>query len=435
MGPLATKKPSTQEGSTQSPTEPNGAGSGTETSDAVRQRLEAATPPPPSITAKGIGLSVLGWALFALLYSFLIAQDQPDTPFVFLYIGQLLYALIHGGLSVPVWWGTVRAMDDAHWAWPSVAHVALAPAYAFVGLEAYLGLIDAAIGPFVAERIEASYQWVLLSGGTLYAVQFAIYHLVRSFQRLRWREQQAAEYAALARERELAALKAQVHPHFLFNTLNSISSTVHAAPEDAREMIADLAQLLRHSLDSINRDTVPLRDELGVAASYLSLESHRFSDRLGVDICVDVPDDLLSTPVPPVVVQPLVENAVKHGVGPKEDGGTIRLAVQRHADGLRVVVEDDGVGPGDSLPLANDDLADRPQGNGQPLPSGEKSSGGVGLVNTDARLRRVLGEQSRLHTEAVTPHGFRVWFDVPMPSPEATPAHNPAPDHDEDRQL
>jgi LytS/YehU family sensor histidine kinase len=247
-------------------------------------------------------------------------------------------------------------------------------------------------------------------------VQFGAYHLVRSVQRLRWREQQAAEYAALARERELEALKAQVHPHFLFNTLNSISSTVYADPGDAREMIADLAQLLRHSLDSIDRDTVPLRDELEVAASYLSLESHRFSDRLRIDVQIQVPDDVLRAPVPPMVVQPLVENAVRHGVGPMEDGGTIRLCVRRHEDRIRVIVEDDGVGP---------DEKEGPITNGQSLESArataspEAATGGVGLTNTDERLRRVLGEGSGLHTEAVDPHGFRVWFDVPDESGEA----------------
>jgi signal transduction histidine kinase len=353
--------------------------------------------------------------LFALLYTFLVAQDQPNTPFASLFIGQLIYALLHAMLGVPVWWGTVRMMDDAHWVWPLLAHTVIVPVYALIGLELYLAAMDAMVGPAVVDQIRTSYQWVLLSGGTLYAVQFAMYHLVRSFQRLRWRERQATEYAALARERELAALKAQVHPHFLFNTLNSISSTVYADPGDAREMIADLAQLLRHSLDSINRDTVPLRDELGMAASYLSLEARRFSDRLGVNVRVDVPDNALRAPVPPMVVQPLVENAVKHGIGPKKDGGTIQLRVHQHRDRLRVSVEDDGIGPGNALPLPNDDPADRPQGNGQPLSSGAKSSGGVGLVNTDTRLRRVLGEQSRLHTEAVTPHGFRVWFDVPVP--------------------
>jgi LytS/YehU family sensor histidine kinase len=319
-----------------------------------------------------------------------------------------MYAMLHGALSVPVWWGTVRAMDDRHWTWPLAAHVVIAPVYAFVGLELYLGLMEVMIGPAVVREIAASYQWVLLSGGTVYAVQFAAYHLVRSVQRLRWREQQAAEYAALARERELEALKAQVHPHFLFNTLNSISSTVHARPDEAREMIADLAQLLRHSLDSIDRDTVPLRDELDVAASYLSLEAHRFSDRLGVDVCVEVPEDALSAQVPPMVVQPLVENAVKHGVGPKEDGGTIRLRVTRHESRLRVIVEDDGVGPKGDLPLTNGQADARPGARSKARETGS----GVGLVNTDARLRRVLGGESGLHTEPVNPHGFRVWFEI-----------------------
>ena len=391
-------------------------GSGMESPSAIRERLEEATPPPPSITATGVGLSAVGWLLFALLYSFLVAQDQPGTPFVFLFVGQVVYAVLHGGLSVPVWWGTVRALDDRHWAWSLAAHVCIAPVYAFVGLELYLMLMEAMIGAFVVQEIQASYQWVLLSGGTVYAVQFGAYHLVRSVQRLRWREQQAAEYAALARERELEALKAQVHPHFLFNTLNSISSTVYADPGDAREMIADLAQLLRHSLDSIDRDTVPLRDELEVAASYLSLESHRFSDRLRIDVQIQVPEDVLRAPVPPMVVQPLVENAVRHGVGPMEEGGTIRLCVRRHEDRIRVIVEDDGVGPDEKQGPITNGQSNEPAGAAA---SPEAANGGVGLTNTDERLRRVLGEGSGLHTEAVDPHGFRVWFDVPDESEEA----------------
>jgi len=383
--------------------------------EAVREHLRDATPPPPSITTTGVGLSAIGWFLFALLYSFLIAQDQPDVPFIFLFLGQVVYALLHGLMSVPVWWGTVRAMDDRHWVWPLAAHLVIAPVYASVGLEVYLVLMEALVGAFVVEQVQASYQWVLFSGGTVYAIQFAAYHLVRSVQRLRWREQQVAEYAALARERELAALKAQVHPHFLFNTLNSISSTVYADPGHAREMIADLAQLLRHSLDSIDRDTVALRDEIDVATSYLHLESHRFSDRLGVDVCVEVPDEALSARVPPMVVQPLVENAVKHGIGPKENGGRIRLQVEGRKDRLRVSIEDDGVGPGSARPLADGEDGGAKDGAVRKV---NADGGGVGLVNTDARLRRVLGEESGLHTEARTPSGFRVWFDVPRTAGE-----------------
>jgi sensor histidine kinase YesM len=109
-------------------------------------------------------------------------------------------------------------------------------------------------------------------------------------------------------------------------------------------------------------------------------------------------------------VQPLVENAVRHGVGPMEDGGTIRLCVRRHEDRIRVIVEDDGVGPDEKEgPITNGQSFESARATASP----EAAKGGVGLKNTDERLRRVLGEGSGLHTEAVDPHGFRVWFDVP----------------------
>lgn len=362
--------------------------------------FEDAAPPRPSITWTGAGLAAACWLLYALFYTFFIARQEPAAPLLSLFIGQTLYSITLGLYSVPVWWITVRQMDRMHWGWVVGAHLLLGPLYSWIGIESYLGLVRSLAGPTAVGEMEANYQWILFGNYTIYAVQFAIYHLVRSVQRLRWREQQAAEYAALARERELAALKAQIHPHFLFNTLNSISATVHVDPEEAREMISDLAHLLRYALDSTDEDTVPLHEEVDFARAYLDLEARRFSDRLQVEYDVGPNRSDLDTPVPPMVLQPLVENAIKHGIGPSADGGTVTLRVARHNGALRVCVEDTGVGPDSEAPLANRNDEDS----------------GVGLVNTNRRLTHAYGPEAKLHTEARSPQGFRVWFDVPVKS-------------------
>lgn len=368
------------------------------------------SPPRPRITWTGVGMATVCWLLYALFYAFFVARQSPEAPFVGVLVGQTLFAALMAGASVPAWWITVRRMDDMHWGWTIAVHAVLGPLYAWGTLAAYLASMEALFGPTVTTDIRSNFQWILFGNLTVYAVQFAIYHLVRSVQRLRWREQQAAEYAALARERELAALKAQVQPHFLFNTLNSISATVPLDPEQAREMIADLAHLLRHALDSTECHRVPLRDEIAMARSYLDLEARRFSDRLSVTYQIDAPEAALDTPVPPMVLQPLVENAIKHGIASQAQGGTVTLRVRPHNGALRVCVEDTGAGP--SLPNA---VPETITGGGETTRHDDsEAETGVGLPNTAKRLTHAFGPEAALHTEPRDPHGFRVWFTLPL---------------------
>jgi LytS/YehU family sensor histidine kinase len=240
----------------------------------------------------------------------------------------------------------------------------------------------------------ANYHWILFGTLTIYAIQFALYHLVRNVQRLRIKGQQATELLATAREQELAALKAQINPHFLFNTLNSISATLRRNPEQAREMIAKLSGMMRYALDGADRDLVPLRDEIDFARRYLDLEHHRFSDRLTAEVDINTDDDALDTPVPPMVLQPLVENALRHGIAPSEEGGTVTVEVTTESERIEVRVEDTGVGPGDEDPLS-------------------ASENSTGLANTSTRLQHTYGPDAALHTAENDPTGFRIRFSIP----------------------
>ena len=332
------------------------------------------------------------WVLYAILYALLIAQSE-GIPFAWAFSGQAVATTILALYSVPVWFLTVRIMDNWHGGWVVGVHLVIAPLYAGLSLENYIALLTLLVGPEATSPIEARYGWIFFSNTTLYAIQFAIYHLVRSSQRLRIKERQAAELQTKAREQELAALKAQVNPHFLFNTLNSISAAVKTSPEHTRDMIAQLSDLLRYALAGTQRDAVSLRDELQFAEAYLELEAHRFSDRLQVNVDVQVNDDALDAPVPPMVLQPLVENAIKHGIAPSETGGTVTLCITPEDDRIQVKVTDTGAGPDTDDPLA--------------------ASTGIGLTNTHQRLRQTFGPEAALQTAAREPQGFAVWFTIP----------------------
>lgn len=353
-----------------------------------------ASPRKPQITGKGLGIAAGLWLLYTLLVATILTQTE-NLPFVRAFIGQCFESGILALGSLPVWWIVIRYMDDLHWDRVLAVHLVLGPLYAWSTLEGYIGVT--ALGPqgdLVASALRERYGWLLLSHFTMYIIQFLIYHTVRSVQRLRLKEQQAADLLARARKQELAALKSQINPHFLFNTLNSVSATLKRDPDQAREMIAKLAEMMRYALASSNRNLVPLRDEIDFARRYLDLESHRFSDRLQVRVHVDLDDEELDTPVPPMVLQPLIENALRHGIAPCEDGGTVRVLVGTENGHVHVRVEDTGVGPDIEDPL-------------------DSATEGVGLANTSTRLQHAFGPDAALRTARNEPQGFVVSFSVP----------------------
>jgi two-component sensor histidine kinase len=196
-------------------------------------------------------------------------------------------------------------------------------------------------------------------------------------ERLRAHEQRSA-----ALEARLAALTAQLQPHFLFNSLNTIASLVHVDPDKAELTIERLADLLRYALTSSDRRLVTLGEELDVVRDYLELQRLRFGERLRFRIEVDA--ELRSERVPPMSIQPLVENAIVHGIGDRRGGGTIVVSAAKTDDRLELRVEDDGVGPGNSA----------------------RSGTGTGLRAVRERLALVFGERGQLETGAAPGGGF-----------------------------
>lgn len=186
------------------------------------------------------------------------------------------------------------------------------------------------------------------------------------------RNRQLADERArkLFSEARLAALESRIHPHFLFNTLNSISALIREDPTAAERTVEHLAGLLRYSLDSQHTRAVPLRQEMRVVSDYLEIERTRFGERLRYTL--DVPAGLGDAEVPPFAVQTLVENSVKHAVAPSRQGGEIRVAVRAAGDLLVLEVSDDGPGfdarailPGHGLENLRDRLAVLFEGGGR----------------------------------------------------------------------
>jgi len=198
------------------------------------------------------------------------------------------------------------------------------------------------------------YTWIALHRmglGFLLALVFGVsgyfYESVRlrlntTTQQLRTKELDEQRAQKLAVEASLSSLESRVHPHFLFNTLNSISSLIQEDPLLAERMVERLAALLRFSLDSSHRSTIPLEQELKIAVDYLEIEKARFAERLHYQI--DIPAELNSVLVPPFVIQTLVENSVKHAVSLKRKGGEIRLKASAVDDRINIEVGDDGPG-------------------------------------------------------------------------------------------
>ncbi|WP_306589694.1 sensor histidine kinase [Geothrix sp. 21YS21S-4] len=170
----------------------------------------------------------------------------------------------------------------------------------------------------------------------------AAFHGLRIYRKYKAREVEAAQLEARFAEAQNLALRMQLQPHFLFNTLNSISALVHANPDGADGMISRLGDFLRMTLDAPPDQFVPLRKELAFIQAYLAIEQVRFQERL--QVALDIPPELLDLRVPSFILQPLVENALKHGLSDRQRGGTLRIRASRAAGSLVIEVQDDGEG-------------------------------------------------------------------------------------------
>ena len=234
---------------------------------------------------------------------------------------------------------------------------------------------------------------------SIYWLILLVVHATEFYQRSRDNEWRAAQLESRLAEAQLQALKTQLNPHFLFNTLNAVSALMHRDVRAANRMMTQLSDLLRLSLETSGAQEVPLKLELDFLDRYLEIQRTRFPDRLHVKL--DVHPDTLDALVPNFILQPLVENAIRHGIARRSTPGNVEI-IARRANGLvELVVRDNGAG----------------------FPAGRHllPREGVGLANTRARLRHLYGAAHRFELRNIPAGGAEVLIVIPF-----RPAEPPA---------
>ncbi|MEM6454858.1 MAG: histidine kinase [Acidobacteriota bacterium] len=305
------------------------------------------------------------------------------------------------GLFFPLIWQLVRRWPISRRPWPRSALLYVAVGVAVALLYGTLDLVKNQIIHVVNTGDPALYLLELLPsyvfGGIeffllIYLVLVAGIHAVSYYEKYLDRELQASELSARLTQARLDVLRMQLHPHFLFNALNAISALMHRDVDAADRMITKLSELLRLALERDTRQLVPLRSELRILDHYLGIEKVRFGSRLRVVFEIDEP--CLEAHVPNLLLQPLVENAIGHGIARRAAAGELIVRARRDGERLRLAVLDDGVG----------------------LPEGGAAAveDGVGLGNTRARLTQLYGDGHRFVLRNRTPHGLAVELDLPF---------------------
>ena len=224
----------------------------------------------------------------------------------------------------------------------------------------------------------------------------ALYFGIKYYQLYQEIQKKALKSAAMAHEAQLKMLRYQLNPHFLFNTLNAISTLIlEQATDDANRMVTRLSSFLRHSLDNDPMKMVTLDQEIKALKLYLDIEKVRFEDRLALEL--DIEGEASGALIPSLLLQPLVENAIKYGIARAEDGGTLKIAARVFAGDLLIELSDDGPGV---------ELVD-----GQ-IPG----ANGVGLRNTRERLTELYGSQHAFRLSNTQPHGLTINIRIPYES-------------------
>jgi signal transduction histidine kinase len=304
---------------------------------------------------------------------------------------------IWGVLALFVFWlGRRFPLEKGRWPIGLLVHL---------GASVYLAFLESTISVLVSELLRRDIPkptlswWVLFlffsakfpSNVMIYWVVLGVSQFLAYYRKFKDRELRASQLEARLAEARLQVLKMQLHPHFLFNTLHAISALIHQDVEVADRMIARLGDLLRSTLDNADRQEVPLKRELDFIQPYLEIEQARLGSRLTVRMEID--PETMDASVPNLILQPLVENAIRHGIAPRAEPGRIEIHARREQEWLKVQVRDDGPG------LAGDRMLFKE---------------GVGLANTRARLQQLYGPAHRFELSNGSDRGLTVLVLIPF---------------------
>ena len=277
-----------------------------------------------------------------------------------------------------------------------LTHLIAAGLMSFVWTQAGAALCYAVLSPeqfaVIKRQFEPQVNAVFTVGALLYLLSVAFHYVLIAMEDSRRAEAQAIEARVLARDAELKALKAQINPHFLFNSLNSISALTSIDPARARDMCVLLGDFLRLTLGLGEKTSVRFFEELDLLQKYMAIEKVRFGARLTIH--EEIQEDSKACLLPPLLLQPLLENAVKHGIAALPEGGDVRLSVQRQNGRLSILVE-----------------------NSWDPEAPPRRSGGMGLKNVQRRLDARYGKEASLRVNTEGEH-FQVSLSLPAESEE-----------------
>jgi two-component system, LytTR family, sensor kinase len=339
------------------------------------------------------------WTLIGLSFAFQFYISSAKAGLEVTWKQAVSYALgdwyVFAVLSIPVIWLARRFnFDPGNRARSLAVHVpgSLLFSLAYMVLRALVGHWQSASSFLEAFQplLVKTWHFNLLIYWVIVAVSFAFDY----YGKFRERELRAAELEKSLAQAKLQALQMQLNPHLLFNSLHSISALMHQDVEAADRMIVRLSDLLRAALENSDAQEVTLRAEIKFLQSYLEIEQIRFGSRLTVEM--QIPTDLLDARVPNLILQPLLENAIRHGIEPHAKPGIIELRAQRANGELTLDVSDNGAGVSNANTLNE----------------------GVGLSNTRARLWTLYGEAHRFELGNRPEGGLRVRVTIPFQTGE-----------------
>ncbi|MFK7757212.1 MAG: sensor histidine kinase [Flavobacteriales bacterium] len=334
---------------------------------------------------KEVLLIVLFYALMGVFYQAVLNIDIGRwlNP-----MGMIINFLLKAILTIPLIWLFFKKLASLSIWKKGGLHLITMPLFTLIWIYVYYLCCDY-YGLF---RLEGQrVVWDVYLTLLFYAIQFGVFHIYNYSKELRAQELLAAELKRLNAESELSALKAQLNPHFLYNVFNTINSAIPTTAKNARNMVNELSDLFRYQLKASREEFVPLQEELDFVRKYLDLEQQRFAERLRYEINVD--EEIKEELIPPIVLQPIVENAIKHGLSSLIEGGVIKIAVHLHNGMLQFSICDTGTGIGSKN---KEELLNK----------------GVGLSNTNERLLKTYNTSLDLTNNI--PQGLCVNFSIPL---------------------
>ena len=354
---------------------------------------------PPRSRARGILLYLASWVPLLLVCVALMRSTEARTVgYALLYaIVYLLPAVVAGAFA----WMLALRLPWRRFGWVRfcATEAALACGFSAVWFGAFIGLLRLLAGPAVAQSIrQQAGGWLMFFGLVVYGMHAAVFHALRVSGELRRQAIAAAEADSLRVHAEMAALRGQLDPHFLFNSLHSITELVRSDPPRAEEALLQFAGLLRRVLDlkRENADEGSLAEEMAFVDDYIAIERLRLGTRLRVRRAIS--PEALQCRLPAFSVQPLVENAIRHAVAPRREGATVTLDGAVRDGQLVLAVADDGPG------------AD---------PAAIASAPGVGLTVIRQRLQVRYGDRATVSVDTAKAGGFRVTLVLPAAGEDA----------------